>query len=516
MKNLKTTLGRVLPILVVAMAPNAFAETVGSNPSWDITKMEAPAGDEEGVEGPVYFTMTPDDGRPAITIDSASATKILNGEIQPESIYSRTQSNRNAKGAAKAKTSGGWLQTAEPIYSTAIKDDQPDGYNPYEAAPGEAKAGSKEAFSGTPSAITGGGVGSSSPYGNNMGMSGASNPMANNVVMADDSAASGGGDSGSRELASENAANLGDIHNPLAPPQTALGVMQAKAGEFNSMNVAPVPTPAPTPAPVTTCEQAKAAKTIKTGTRTVTFASTVGQYCQWGQNNNLNMTSGKHAARREQTEPLEMPAGAVLCDMKITSDGGTLRYDDAFFLTFNDYVIASNANPAVNRMDKETMQAGGKSVSMYKYDWLKFRGTSTDESNYCAGSGLSNSSCSWPKTEQNGAFKLSYNSDLIRKINEKAAADQQELSFIVTGDNDNSSDCQHTEVKLNVAIEFFMPGNAPVPQSTATNTSTNTHTPTATQTKTSTSTSTKSTTSSLIERLRSGTTTTRPSNTQHR
>ncbi len=456
MKTLRMNL--VLPLVLMAVASSAGAETVGSNPSWDITKIDAPAG-EEGADGPVYFTMAPDDGRPAITIDSASATRIINGEVAAESVYSRSKGA--VKGVAKKNASGGWLQIADPIYSTATKEDQPEGYDPYAGMAQEAKPAARESLSALPSSGAAGSLSSAGAYNNNgIASSGASMaPMASHSSDVTDNG--GAGSAGGRDLASENDGSM-HVYNPLAPPKSAIGIAANKVGDFSAQKVAITPTapPPPAPVPVTTCEEATKQKAMKNGTRSVTFASTKGQSCAWGQNNNLSKNNGKHTARREQTQKLDLPAGAVLCNMKISSDGGTIKYDDAFFLTFNDYVIASNAKPAVDKLTRENVSATNKTVPLYKYDWLKIRGSDTSESNYCVGSAQSIASCSWPQTEQSGAFKLTYNSDLIRKISDKGSAGEQELTFIVTGDDDASSDCQHSGVELDIAIDFFTPGSA--------------------------------------------------------
>jgi len=184
--------------------------------------------------------------------------------------------------------------------------------------------------------------------------------------------------------------------------------------------------------------------------------------CEWGQNGNLSKLDLYVRARYEQYRKLNLPAGAVLCGVEMTSDVQTMQYDDMFYVTFNGYLLASNLGTSVkNRnLTAEPVMAGPIGVAAYKYDWSKIAGAKFDNAkldDYCLGSGEGISSCVWPMTQQTGSIDLNFAPELLVTLGLKADASNQTFGFIVTGDNDAKDDCYHKELKLKMKAYYYMP-----------------------------------------------------------
>lgn len=450
----------ILYVLFISTATHAHAETVAGDPAWEITKVDAPGGANGSSH---FFILQPTDGRPAVTINSALATAALNGEILPGSLYDRVLAKQNARKPAGNRTPGYGLQVPDPIFSTATKDDQPAGYKPG----WESDAGKKEKTSKAESADSGLPASSSSSAFSSYGQRPAGQVSAAeamnmwNAAQGNPTTASAPAPAAARPVNTSGSSAAPYAIQPDAGAPSSMSALQGKMRNVSSTSVAPEPPPAPLapePALLTSCAQAAAANAVQSAIQNVSFPATTGTGCAWGLNENLGRGSGRLRARTEQVVPLHLPAGAVLCEMSISSSEGTIRYDDLFFLTFNGYVIAANSAQGVSAMDKETVSAGARSVDIHKYDWLRYRNISAAQANYCAGESQGISSCSWPSSERSGAFHLRYNPELVRRISEKTAQWQQKFAFVVTGDDDGS-DCQHTGLNLNVAVKYFIRGS---------------------------------------------------------
>jgi hypothetical protein len=68
-----------------------------------------------------------------------------------------------------------------------------------------------------------------------------------------------------------------------------------------------------------------------------------------------------------------------------------------------------------------------------------------------------NPSCRFPQTEQTGVFNIDIPDEAFADISATIVnQDKAEFSLIVTGDNDNQIDCQHTGIELNWNIEYVL------------------------------------------------------------
>ena len=181
--------------------------------------------------------------------------------------------------------------------------------------------------------------------------------------------------------------------------------------------------------------------------------------CSWGEDGNMEATNGLFSARVEQLEQLEMPDDAVICDMGFDFSGGILPgqvqfmvYDDHFFFTFNDIVLAASYGPVVERLQEED--------GMYSYEWNPVSGVDyhAEESYdpYCLGDGTGESTCDIPDTEVEGPISLSYSEELVSQLSLSAIEDQRfDFGFVTTGDDNAESDCMHEEFGFTIEVPYL-------------------------------------------------------------
>src|SRR5262249_7693315 len=133
-----------------------------------------------------------------------------------------------------------------------------------------------------------------------------------------------------------------------------------------------------------------------------------------------------------------------------------------FFVTYNDRVIASDDASAMADLTYENVAVSGKPVKLYKYDWLKVRDKSFQNEHaddYCIGSTENLGACTWPLTEQTGSFHFDFDPVLLITLGTKATNGQHKFGFIITGDNDEDSDCYHSKIEFSITVKYYIPGN---------------------------------------------------------
>lgn len=188
--------------------------------------------------------------------------------------------------------------------------------------------------------------------------------------------------------------------------------------------------------------------------------------CSFGPSDNVsvfvnNGFNGKTAARYEQSSKLGLPANAVVCDIALSNDLSSFKYDDMIYLTYNGYVLASSSKTSVeNRFASAdvSLPSLAQSLRLYKFDWTRLRGSSGSQAldNYCLGSDIGVGACSLPQSEQQGQIGLAWDPKVLIAVGLSAPAEAQEFKFIVTGDNDTAKDCYHQELKLKTTVKYFL------------------------------------------------------------
>ena len=181
--------------------------------------------------------------------------------------------------------------------------------------------------------------------------------------------------------------------------------------------------------------------------------------CDWGQNGNLDMAQGRVTGRSEQYVELELPQNGVICDLGFAFDSidpsfeqqKPFVYDDNFFLTFNDVVLAASYGPMV--VDRFENDAG-----LYRYNWDRLKGYEFSFNSvpaYCIGASEGLSDCTIPPPETNGLMSLSFGGELIRQLSYVAVEEKRfEFMLATIGDNDPQTDCSHETFGFQIEVTY--------------------------------------------------------------
>jgi len=177
---------------------------------------------------------------------------------------------------------------------------------------------------------------------------------------------------------------------------------------------------------------------------------------------NMDMAEGQLRARYEQERRLQVPANAILCDIKMTNDLQSFRYDDVFFLNFNGYILASNDKTAIRqRIQPESIRTvrTNAQVNIYKYHWMSLRTARFENvaDDFCLGNEVGYGNCSWPVTEEDGNIKFSWDPEVFIRMSANVPANQQTFSFVTTGDDNPDIDCYHEKLKFSMSVKYFIP-----------------------------------------------------------
>ena len=149
---------------------------------------------------------------------------------------------------------------------------------------------------------------------------------------------------------------------------------------------------------------------------------------------------------------INLPDGAVLCDMSLSSqENQSMFYDDHFLLTLDDVVFATTYQKFLPMLDT----VGENNLPVYSWDNIvTHRWDVPYEVGYCLGD---ESVCDWPATETQGVMSVSLSD---RKVEEIMALDiernQHQLQFVTVGDNDYT-DCIHSDFEFDAELTYAVP-----------------------------------------------------------
>ncbi len=243
---------------------------------------------------------------------------------------------------------------------------------------------------------------------------------------------------------------------------------QAKTDTLTSIQSNPPPTTVIEDT-IADCASAASSGQLKTLKTAITFDDTrvetgLANICSATTSENFDVFSnngynGYLASRYEQKRSLNLPSNAVICGISLDNSLSSFRYDDMIFLTFNNYVIASNyGNLVTTKLSFDEIAIAGSPLKMYKYDWLALRGgkSATPVYDYCIGADEGLGSCLWPVSEQPGNFHVDYDPKLLIALGLASTSGEQEFKFVVTGDNDAAIDCYHEELKFETTVQYFI------------------------------------------------------------
>lgn len=181
------------------------------------------------------------------------------------------------------------------------------------------------------------------------------------------------------------------------------------------------------------------------------------------EDGNLSMLDTQLRARYEQVQKLNIPEGAVLCAIEMKNDLQTFKYDDVFFLTFNDYILATNDKTALQRLTPEISPLSGSttssSIELYKYNWMGLRTApfKNEADDYCVGQKQGLGECQWPVTEQFGKIKFAWDPEILIRMSAKNSAQNQSFRFVITGDDNPAVDCYHERLSFDTKVYYYLP-----------------------------------------------------------
>jgi predicted small secreted protein len=191
------------------------------------------------------------------------------------------------------------------------------------------------------------------------------------------------------------------------------------------------------------CEAAEASGRLLSQTATLKFADP-GHACLWNQDGNLGKRDQWHQGRIEQSLNVALPAGSTLCHVKFDFTKQKFRFDDHFWFTFNDVIMATS----IDYRDRFGVTNG-----MSLFSWPKLVGTEWDSSRekvWCLGG----ASCAWPKTDTEGTIRMDFRTGTYYAVTARdRSRNIHTFSFVTVGDND-STDCQHRPVETTATLMY--------------------------------------------------------------
>ncbi|CAN5689942.1 hypothetical protein BH10BDE1_BH10BDE1_01180 [soil metagenome] len=191
------------------------------------------------------------------------------------------------------------------------------------------------------------------------------------------------------------------------------------------------------------CAAAEASGRLLEQTASLNFPDP-GHACLWNQDGNLGKRDQWHQGRIEQPLNVTLPAGSTLCHVKFEFTKQKFRFDDHFWFTFNDVIMATS----IDYRDRFGVTNG-----LSLFNWPKLVGTEwfpSREKVWC----LAGAACSWPKTDTDGTIQMNFREGTYYAVTARdRARNVHTFSFITVGDND-SSDCQHKPVDMTATLQY--------------------------------------------------------------
>lgn len=182
---------------------------------------------------------------------------------------------------------------------------------------------------------------------------------------------------------------------------------------------------------------------LKQDVLTIRLSGNDGAQCPFGLFDNDTKRGGRLSARIERRFDINVPAGRRVCSLSAQSSQQIVTYDDHLFLTVNNNVILSSTQQVTR------LAAGGN--GFFQYSWEALRGSSTSSQIFCA-AGVT---CQLPPSERTGTFAFQMTSEANARLFNSLAGQSLFFGLIVTGDDDDRSDCQFDrDVDLTVSYTY--------------------------------------------------------------
>jgi hypothetical protein len=173
-----------------------------------------------------------------------------------------------------------------------------------------------------------------------------------------------------------------------------------------------------------------------------------GANCAFGANGNLAPQNGIHTAKLDTPLTVNIPANIEICDIEITSQSKTLRYDDFLIFSLDKYVLVGSNGTMMTQLPLE-------GADLHVWDWTKVLGTNIDFDEklppYCLGGGT----CEIPGHDKEGPFNVHFPAASIYEVAATQLAKSQLIfTLTTTGDND-PGDCEHTDFDLDLIVRYI-------------------------------------------------------------
>lgn len=150
-----------ISLFTLLSAATAFAQALPDYPGWRLDQTTpVESVDPNNLEYKDYFTLTPPGTRPPITVDGTTAARLLEGQLNPETIYAE-RSTGGSDGKKKEDGTGGGAVGWQVAESTYVPVGEEKSRNPAASVTGSSTYAGNGAMAGGNAAGSGGALGSS-------------------------------------------------------------------------------------------------------------------------------------------------------------------------------------------------------------------------------------------------------------------------------------------------------------------------------------------------------------------
>jgi len=167
----------------------------------------------------------------------------------------------------------------------------------------------------------------------------------------------------------------------------------------------------------------------------------------------------------EQVRNFILPDYSNICKMDFIFEPQSINYDDHFLFSFDNRILASNSIGLMTYLDNQMpliLPSSGinTEVENKSFNWSLLKNKEWGDNGtkpeyfYCLGENLPGTICEWPITETTGTIKMEYPQVVLMQIANQKKSTSHDFSFIVTGDNNPETDCQHTPIKFKVEVSY--------------------------------------------------------------
>jgi len=167
--------------------------------------------------------------------------------------------------------------------------------------------------------------------------------------------------------------------------------------------------------------------------------------CPWGEADNDGVRDGVYRARTEQVEPVGLPAGSVVCGLRVEVPDQEVVFDDELIVAFAGAVLVQSFRP-------EDIFAMPDGIPRYRWTDLRGHGLAENPGTYCLGDATH---CALPDSEHRGRFALDLSGAIGHHLGEiSIEGARDDVTVVTTGDNNRDTDCRHTPFTLRVTAEI--------------------------------------------------------------